>query len=129
MPTIKRYNMTNLIHVNPEGTINLEKSFEIVRKMAEAASYHKNDHILIDSRDTILQEDISTQDIFNVAMEMAKYKNVFKNKIANIVPNDTKRLKQARQFQRTIQFSGFEYKFFTDFEEAIKWLTEISPIN
>jgi len=121
--------MTDLIHVNPEGTINLEKSFELVHEMAEAASYHKDDHILIDSRDTMLDESLSTQDIFYVAMEMAKYKNVFKNKIANIVPNDTKRLKKAKQFQRTMQFSGFEYSFFTDFEEAIKWLSEISPIS
>ena len=67
--------------------------------------------------------------ILQLALEMARYGSAFKGKIANVVPDDEKRLSIARQFEASLNLQGFCYKVFTNFEDAIDWLSEVTELT
>lgn len=68
-------------------------------------------------------------DLLKVSLEMASYKSVFKNRIANVIPNDEERILIAKNFKASLDIKGFDYQFFTNFEEAIEWLSETKQLD
>jgi hypothetical protein len=64
-------------------------------------------------------------DIMKSAQELFVFKDVLRNKIANIIPKDKDRVSIAEKAEAAIQLGGIHYKFFTDFEAAIEWLSDI----
>ena len=62
-------------------------------------------------------------------MDVALYKSSFRNKIANVVPDDDERLAIAKHFKACLDIEGFDYSFFTEFESAIEWLSETTELN
>jgi hypothetical protein len=64
-----------------------------------------------------------------VALEFGSYASSFKNKIANIVPDDSERLIIANRFKACMDIQGFEYEIFTDYESAIEWLSQTEDIG
>ena len=71
----------------------------------------------------------SIEDVIKVALEFVSYVSSFKNKIANIVPDDHKRMLIANRFKACMDIQGFEYEIFTDYESAIEWLSEKEDID
>jgi hypothetical protein len=120
---IKIYKIRDFIRKPATGEIDFDRSMKIVRDLATAATFHADHNILIDLRETTVTTK-SMSDILNVAVEIARYKSVFKNKIANVIPDDEKRLSIANQFKACLDIKGFQYDFFTDFEDAIEWLSD-----
>ena len=60
-------------------------------------------------------------------LEIEKLRDVLKNKIANVIPNDQDRIAIAKKAEAALRYKGLiEYKFFTEFEAAIEWLSDIS---
>jgi hypothetical protein len=49
----------------------------------------------------------------------------FQNKIANIIPGDSDRVEMAQRFKACMTIKEFRYKFFTNFEDAVEWLSEV----
>ena len=49
----------------------------------------------------------------------------FKNKIANVVPSDADRVSLAKKFEACMNIKHFQYRFFTEFEHAIEWLSDV----
>ena len=47
-----------------------------------------------------------------------------KNRIANVITNDKECIFIANNFKASLGIKGFDYKFFTDFEEVVEWLSE-----
>jgi hypothetical protein len=79
---------------------------------------------LLDLRETtIKEEDMSS--VLEVALEIARYKSAFKGKMANLLPDDEKRLFLARQL-KVLMVEEFQYEIFTSFEEAVEWLSDIT---
>ncbi|MBW2228043.1 MAG: hypothetical protein JRG99_12200 [Deltaproteobacteria bacterium] len=64
-----------------------------------------------------------------VAREFGSSVSSFKNKIANIVPDDHERMVIAHRFKACMDMQGFEWEIFTDYEGAIEWLSEIENID
>ena len=91
--------------------------------MAATAGFHKEHNLLIDMRDTEISLDLT--DIMIVAIEFGIYRNLFKNKIAVIVPDNEERLKTAELFRVSLGIKGFDYNYFVDFEKAIDYLSTI----
>ena len=47
------------------------------------------------------------------------------NKIANVIPGDEDRVSLAKKFEACMKIKKFQYKIFTDFEDAIEWLSDV----
>lgn len=125
---IKFYNIKDFVRKNVSGDFDLDMSIELVRKIAGVALLNSNHNVLIDMRDTTFSN-MGIVDLMKVALEFAGYIPDFKNKIASVIPNDDERLRLARQFQSCMILKGFSYEIFTDFEDAIEWLSDTSPTN
>ena len=120
---IKIYKVNDFIRKTEIGNIDLERSKKIVRELAMAAGLHANHNILVDLRETTVSAAASIEDTMKVALEFGTYISSFKNKIANIVPDDPKRMMVANRFKACMDIQGFEYEIFTDYESAIEWLS------
>jgi len=88
---IKIYNVNDFIRKTETGNIDLKRSKKIVRELAVAAGSHTDHNILIDLRETSVSA-ASIEDIMKIALEFGTYISSFKNKIANIIPDDQKRM-------------------------------------
>jgi len=125
---IKVYKVKDFIRKTETGNIDLERSKQIVRELAVAAGSHKDNNILIDLRETTVSA-ATIEDIMKIALEFGSYISSFKNKIANIIPDDSERLIIANRFKACMDIQGFEYEIFTDYEGAIEWLSQTEDID
>jgi hypothetical protein len=125
---IKIYKIKDLIRVNKKGVLDADRSIDTIHQLAATASFHADCNILLDSRDTVVNS-ATMFDIFKITLEFALYKSLFKNKIANVIPNNEKRISIAKKFKASMDVQDFEYKFFTDFEAAIEWLSDTTPLK
>ncbi len=130
MPSeIKIYRVKDFIRLNESGKIDFDRSIRMVRDLAAAASFHADCNILVDLRETEIAGESNLGMVLQVALEVARYGYAFKGKIANVVPNDDSRLFIAKQFEASLNIQGFDYKVFTNFEDAINWLSEVKGIR
>ena len=125
---LKIYKVKDFIRKTETGNIDLKRSKQIVRELGTAAELHTNHNILIDLRETSVSA-ASIEDTMKVALEFGSYASSFKNKIANIVPDDSERLIIANRFKACMDIQGFEYEIFTDYESAIEWLSQTEDID
>jgi hypothetical protein len=126
---IKIYKINDFIRKTETGNIDLERSKKIVRELAMAAGLHANHNILVDLRETTVSAAASIEDTMKVALEFGTYISSFKNKIANIIPDDPKRMIIANRFKACMDIQGFEYELFTDYESAIEWLSKTEDLD
>ena len=125
---IKVYKVKDFVRTTQTGNIDLKRSKQLVRDLANAAGFHADHNILIDMRETTISVS-SIEDVIKVALEFGSYVSSFKNKIANIVPDDHKRMLIANRFKACMDMQGFEWEIFTDYEGAIEWLSETEDID
>lgn len=125
---IKIYKVKDFIRKTETGNIDLQRSKQIVRELAIAAGSHTDHNILIDLRETTVST-ASIEDIMKIALEFGSHVSSFKNKIANLIPDDQKRMLIANRFKACMNIQGFEYEIFTDYESAIEWLSKTVDIN
>ena len=125
---IKIYKVNDFIRKTETGNIDLERSKKIVRELAIAAGLHSDHNILVDLRETTVPA-ATIEDIMKVALEFGTYISSFKNKIANIIPDDPKRMVIANRFKACMDIQGFEYEIFTDYESAIEWLSTTKDLD
>ena len=126
---IKIYKVKDFIRLNESGAIDFARSMEIIHNLAMAASFYSGHNILVDMRDTTLVGETNMSTILRLALEMARYESTLKGRIANVVPDDEKRLSVARQFKASLDLQGFQYEIFTNFEDAINWLAEVTDLS
>jgi hypothetical protein len=125
MQNFKIYKLRDFIRKNESGELSYERLKEIVRELAFIAALHRGHNILLDFRKTTISE-YNMVDILKIAMEVGKFRHVLDQKIANVVPKDKERVVNAQKSETAIQCEGIQYRYFTDFENAIEWLSEIT---
>ena len=125
---IKVYNVKDFVRTTQTGNIDIKRSKEIVIDLANAAGSHADHNILIDMRETTVSVS-NIVDILEVAREFGSSVSSFKNKIANIVPDDHERMVIAHRFKACMDMQGFEWEIFTDYESAIEWLSKTREIG
>ena len=124
---LKIYKIKDFIRLTPSGEIDIERSKEIVFQLAVAAALNEDHNILLDMRDTSLSTpNIAT--VMQVAVEFGRYKSAFKGKMANVLPDDEERLRLARQLKALMECQGLRYELFTNFEEAVEWLSDVKVL-
>jgi len=121
---IKIYKIKDFIRKNESGEIDFDKSMQMVRELAAAVMSHGSHNILIDLRETTTSVD-RMDEVMRIVMAFVQLMPSFKNKIANVIPHDANRVAGAEQFEACMQIKEFQYKFFTEFEHAIEWLSDI----
>jgi hypothetical protein len=125
---IKVYKVKDFVRTTQTGNIDLKRSKQLVRELVKVAGSHADHNILIDLRETTVSVS-NIVDILEVAREFGSSVPSFKNKIANIVPDDHERMVIAHRFKACMDMQGFEWEIFTDYEGAIEWLSEIENID
>ncbi|MDH3567622.1 MAG: hypothetical protein OEM61_09755 [Desulfobacteraceae bacterium] len=125
---IKVYNVKDFVRTTQTGKIDLKRSKQLVRELVKVAGSHSDHNILIDLRETTVSVS-NIVDILEVAREFGSSVSSFKNKIANIVPDDHERMVIAHRFKACMDMKGFEWEIFTDYEGAIEWLSETEDID
>ncbi|MBW1609355.1 MAG: hypothetical protein JRJ74_14840 [Deltaproteobacteria bacterium] len=125
---IKVYKVKDFVRTTQTGNIDLKRSKQLVRELVKVAGSHADHNILIDLRETTVSVS-NIVDILEVAREFGSSVSSFKNKIANIVPDDHERMVIAHRFKACMDMQGFEWEIFTDYEGAIEWLSEIENVN
>ena len=125
---VKIYKIQEFIRFNPKGVIDYERSKELIHDIASASSFLGNHNILIDMTDTTIDlKDMN--DIMEIAIESARFKPFVKSKIAYIIPNTEERKALARQFKAYLAFDEIQFMIFTDYDNALDWLSDITQIN
>jgi len=125
---IKVYKVKDFVRTTQTGNIDIKRSKEIVIDLANAAGSHADHNILIDMRETTVSVS-NIVDILEVAREFGSSVSSFKNKMANIVPDDHERMVIAHRFKACMDMQGFEYEIFNNYESAIEWLSETKDID
>jgi len=125
---IKVYKVKDFVRTTQTGNIDIKRSKEIVIDLANAAGSHADHNILIDMRETTVSVS-NIVDILEVAREFGSSVSSFKNKMANIVPDDHERMVIAHRFKACMDMQGFEYEIFNNYESAIEWLSETEDID
>ena len=123
---IKIYKIKDFVRKNESGELSRDRITKIIMEIATAATLYPGHNILIDSRKTTMSYDVNMIDIMKTTMELEKFKDVLKSKIANVIPEDENRISIAKKSESSIQIKGIKYKFFTDFEAAIEWLSDVT---
>ncbi len=122
----KIYKIKDFIRRTEKGEINMQKSLKAVADLAAASKFHNDVNLLVDVRDS--ETTLDFDDVLKVAFEFGNYKECFRNKIAAVIPNDPERIERAEFFKADMKVKGFLIDYFTDFEKAIEWLSEIEPL-
>jgi len=124
----KIYNIKEFIRHNESGELDKAKSLKIIHKLIATASHHRHHNIMIDMRETVLKwSDLQT--ILELATEIGRYKNTLTNKIASVVPDTPERMHTAGFLHGCLDLSGIQYQVFTDFEEAVEWLSDAITLH
>lgn len=125
---IRIYTIKDFIRETQSGNIDFNRSVEIIRELAAVSLSHPDHNILVDLRDTTVSG-ATMADIFEIVLEFMSQMGNFKNKIANVIPDEEKRISLAKIFEACLIVKDYQYKVFTDFEEAIEWLSEIENLG
>ena len=121
----KIYNVKDFIRKTPTGGLDLDRSMSLVRELATASSFHTGHNLLVDLSKTVAMR-TSFEEVLSVAVEFAKYQGVFRNRIAVVIPDEPERHARLRFFKEALGPVSFELDYFTEYEEAIEWLSEVT---
>ena len=122
---LKIYSVKNFIRKNETGKLSNDLVRNMIREVSAVASLYPDHDILVDLRKTETPDDVSMADILKSAVELEKFENALRNRIATLIPNDKNWIAVSQKAQSAYQFKNIKLKFFTDFEEAINWFSDI----
>lgn len=125
MPTdIKLIHAHEFVRATSEGELDFETSKEALIEIASATTDLVEYEILLDTRKTQLR--MSVTDLWYLAAELSKLHQAFsQKKTAVLCP--VERFDYAAFFALCSKNRGFRVMAFTSFEDAINWLTGVTP--
>ena len=105
------------------GELNHERVMRLVRETAVDAASHPDRNILIDYRETTVN-DKSMLDIMKISSEIKSYQFFFTNRVATVVAPEKSRHEIANKMKACLVIMGFQYEVFTDYDAALTWLDD-----
>ena len=121
------YQTRNFIKKVAKGKLSVENIKSVIRELASAATLYQDHNKLIDIRE--IEPLDSFVDIFKVIQESAKYHHAFRNRIAIIIANKPDRIAKIKFFKAGLALGNYQLEFFTDYEKAIDWLSDIQELH
>ncbi len=95
----------------------------LVRELAVDAASHPHRNILLDYRETTATNK-SMLDIMKISAEIKSYQYFFTNRVATVIPPEEERFEVANKMKACLVIMGFHYEVFTDYDQALAWLTQ-----
>lgn len=120
---VKIYDIKSFVRKNETGHLSRERISEIIREIVNISICFPEKNLLLDFRKTELPADVNLSDIMKFTLEAAAFGDILINKIASLIPEDPMRLSIAKKVRASMQVKGLKYQYFTDFEQAIEWLS------
>lgn len=122
MPThIRLVHAHEFIQASPEGTIDLDRSKELLIEIAACSSPEHDYDMILDTREARMR--MSVSDLRYLAAEMHKHPKTFARKTAVLVPRED--FDHAGFFALCAQERGFEVSAFTSPGDAMEWLADV----
>lgn len=115
---IRIFHARDFVVATAEGKFDFEKSKKLLMEIAEATAPLSEYGIIIDARKA--QPEMSVDDLYNLAVGLANWREAFSRKTAVLCPLE--HFDQAAFFALCAQNRNFPVMAFTSFEEAIEWL-------
>ena len=109
----------SILRIKIAGTIESYQLALNVSELGKASRIPSNKGILIDTRKAVINLP-DMESIFQLANLFNK--ETYACKIANLVPDNIKRLESVRQLQICLDSFGISYNYFTESYKAYKWL-------
>ena len=122
----RKYSTKDFIKKTEKGTIDLERSKNFVKELAQKSKSYEDHNILIDLRET--ESTLSFGNLLEVVAEFILHKDSYKNKMAVIMPNEPERIKRAEYVKNILKIEDFQLEYFIDYEKAIEWLSTIDTL-
>jgi hypothetical protein len=123
---IKIYKIKDFVRLSESGEIDLDRSVKMAQKLAAVTTFNLDHNILIDLRKTKVAL-TGMEDVMKITLEFVQcMPPLFPNKIANVIPTDENRASLAKKFELCMNIKNINWKFFTDFEQAIEWLSDVT---
>ena len=116
---IKIITAGDFLEVTPEGVINIATSRQLLIDIAKAEHPPADYELLVDFRNT--ECDLSVPDVYQLAAELGRYGDVFRRKVALLVPPGLD-FDRASFFETCSHNRGFQVDAFTDYEKAMRWV-------
>lgn len=122
-PNSNTWETHRLIRKKERGVIDYEKSLQIIEELSALNTFHPDHNFLLDHRET--QSFLNgIDDIMNVTLEFVRFMPSFSNKIATVISKDPESLSVAQRFQACMVLYDYNFRFFTDIEKAMVWLSD-----
>ncbi len=110
----------------PSGAVDIEKSRQMLLKLASMTMPPNDYDILIDCREVTSQPTIT--DIIQIVSFMLDHRSSFRNKLA-ILTHPGTRLEVAKFAELYAQNRGLKVAAFDNFESAIMWLSTATEMG
>ena len=114
------------LKTTPSGEMDLEKSKQILLKLAALNKPPDNRDVLIDFRSTTTN--LTITNITELVKMMAHHRDSFRNKLAILTQPDS-RHELAAFMELYAVNRGFQVAAFDNFEAAILWLATITDVT
>jgi hypothetical protein len=115
---IKIIHAQDFIKATLEGQLDLEKSKEVLMKIASAPASKDDYEIIVDTRKAEVQ--MTVYDLWYLAKEMGNQRKAFSRKTAILCP--LVKFDSAEFFALCAKNRGLQVMAFTSFEDSIEWL-------
>lgn len=113
------------IKSTPTGDLDMSASRLAFTRIAAAGAAMEGYTVMLDLREVRFR--LSTANIYQLAEELTKYGDTFLRRTA-VLTRDDKTFTESEFFETVSHNRGFNVKVFTDFEEAMAWLSDITAI-
>lgn len=116
----------DFIKADPSGDIDLAQSKKVLVELAAVTQPPADYEILMDFRQAY--GGLSFWDVVEFAKEFCRHRDAFRNKVAFLCRSD-EQFNKAKFAQLFTTNRGLHTAAFTNFEEAINWLSEPQDIE
>jgi hypothetical protein len=116
---LKVIRATDFVRARAQGEFDLERSEQLLEEIARAAASLDDFEIMVDTRQ--VPQPLCATDLWCLAEKLVKFRHTFSRKTAVLCPEA--HFDHARFFSLCAERSGFNVEPFTDYEEAMEWLT------
>jgi len=118
--SVEIINGRDFLKTSAKGELDLTKSKKLLHAIVEKAKLHKDYHILIDIRGTTSPH-MGTIELYNLVIEMEKFKGILKNKMV-VIDDPDENFNKMEFVEMCAKNRGFQINLVTNYEEAIDWL-------
>lgn len=103
------------------GELTCDSFLRIFDDIVFSSSIFQEENIICDLSEAMFPVG-SMSELLDIAIGMDKYRLVLKCKIAHVAGGNGTQMRIARNLATVLAFKGFDYKVFTDMEEARRWV-------